>query len=117
MGCGNKATAYNLLKMIAQNAKLGDSIIFVGDFNAPWEMPNREHELRWQEEAGLISCHIPHIFAVPKTEDMFGIDNFFSTCTTAINKTIMPKGGSDHNALNVVFELNGPAEDASSDAE
>jgi len=108
--CGNQATAYNLLKVIGENAKVGDAVIFVGDFNAPWLMPSQGHgTLQWLEEAGYLDCHIPHIFANPVVDDMWGIDNFFSSCTNLVSTTVMPKGGSDHNALNAVFELLGPS--------
>jgi len=109
--CGNRATAYNLVKVIAQNAKVGDSVIFVGDFNAPWMLPaGGGGAMVWAEEAAYIDCHIPHVFANPTIEDMWGIDNFYSTCTKLISHTVMPKGGSDHNALNAVFELQGAAD-------
>jgi len=113
--CGNKATAYNLLKAIASNAKVGDAVIFVGDFNAPMMMPtgpNASHVrdcnnggCAWCEEAGNLDCHIPHAFANPEIDDGWGIDNFYSTCTKTVSSKVMPKGGSDHNALYTIFEL------------
>merc|ERR1712194_814917 len=94
---------------IAENAKVGDSVIFVGDFNAPFLLHTGSGELVWAEEAAVIACHIPHVFANPTLEDINGVDNFYATCATLKEKTVMPKGGSDHNALYAVFELTGPS--------
>merc|ERR1712217_223331 len=114
--CGDNSatvTAYNLLKVIADNAMVGDSVIFVGDFNAPWLYFNKnDNQYHWFEEVGRLSCHIPHIFSDDADDDMNGIDNFFSSCTKVVEKTIMPKAGSDHHALNVIFELQGTAFEA-----
>merc|ERR1712087_113562 len=104
--CGNKATAYQILKQMALNAMVGDSVVLIGDFNAPMQMPVGG-PMKWQEEAGVLDCHIPHVFAVPKPDAGWGIDNFYSTCTTMKESTQMEKGGSDHYALNAVFELTG----------
>jgi endonuclease/exonuclease/phosphatase (EEP) superfamily protein YafD len=117
--CGNKATAFNLLKMIATKCKVGDAIIFVGDFNAAAMMPTGGSQWRnctyaaakclWGEEVGNVDCHMPHAFANPVIDDMWGIDNMFSSCTKVVNTTVMPHGGSDHMALNAVFELSNAA--------
>lgn len=117
--CGNKATAYHLLKVIATNAKVGDAVILVGDFNAPMMMPTGPNASQvkdcmsggcdWCEEAGTLACHFPHVFANPCIADQWGIDNFYSTCTKVVKSTAMPKAGSDHMALNTVFELTNAA--------
>lgn len=99
--CGSAATAYNLLKVIAENAKVGDAVILVGDFNA-W---SNDPQGKWLEEVGKIDCHLPHVFSNPVIEDVWGIDNVFASCLKTVETTVMPKGGSDHNALSVVFEI------------
>lgn len=99
--CGPSGTAYNVLKVIAENAKVGDSIILVGDFNA-W---SNDPEGKWLEEIGRIDCHLPHVFSNPKIDDVWGIDNVFASCLNPVEREVMPKGGSDHNALSVVFEV------------
>jgi len=99
--CGSSGTSYNLLKAVAENARVGDAVVLVGDFNA-W---SNDPEGKWLEEVGRLDCHIPHVFSNPVIDDVWGIDNFFATCLTAVQKQVMPKGGSDHNALSVVFEV------------
>jgi len=92
-----------LLKVIAENAMVGDAVIFGGDFNGAWLIGGYGHHV--QEEIGRISCHIDHAFSNPTNDDMWGIDNFFASCAKVVNTTVMPKGGSDHFALNAVFEI------------
>lgn len=99
--CGSAATSYNLLRVVAQNAKVGDAVILVGDLNAWTNGPDG----KWLEEVGRLDCHLPHVFSNPVVDDVWGIDNFFASCVTAVEKTVMPKGGSDHNALSVVFSV------------
>lgn len=99
--CGGEGTAYNILKVIGENAKVGDNVVLTGDFNAWSNGPDG----KWLSEIGHISCHLPHIFSNPVIEDMWGIDNIFASCAKTISTTIMPHGGSDHHALNVVIEI------------
>lgn len=99
--CGAEGTAYNILKVIGENAKVGDHVVLTGDFNA-WSNGPDGAEL---SEIGHIQCHLPHIFSNPKVEDVWGIDNIFASCAKTISKTVMPRGGSDHFALNVVVEI------------
>jgi endonuclease/exonuclease/phosphatase (EEP) superfamily protein YafD len=101
--CGNAATAYNILKVIATNAMVGDAVLLAGDFNAAWMIGGFGHS--WEEEVGRIDCHLDHMFANPVNDDMWGIDNFFASCAKLVNKTVLPKGGSDHYALSAVFEI------------
>merc|ERR1711971_263339 len=104
--CGNQATAYHILKVIADNAKVGDSVILVGDFNAPWEMlVNGEY--KWFEEAGNIDCHLPHVFGTATIDAGWGIDGVYSSCTRLVQGDVMPKDGSDHVGLSVILDLNG----------
>jgi hypothetical protein len=110
--CGGKGTAYQLLKMIADNAQVGDQIFMVGDFNAPsvLEIPPGSGKWQYTEEIGTLACHIPHIYTVPNVQTVWGIDNFFANCATAVTKTQMGKGGSDHWALSVLYEFGGTKE-------
>lgn len=99
--CGPEGTAYNILKVIGENAKVGDHVILTGDFNAWSNGPDG----KILTEIGHLSCHLPHVFSNPKVDDVWGIDNIFASCARVISNTVMPKGGSDHNALNSVIEI------------
>jgi len=98
--CGPAATAYQILRVIAINAEIGDAVILAGDFNA-W---SNDPSGKWLEEIGRLDCHIPHVFSNPTIDDVWGIDNVFASCLNPVETHVMPKGGSDHNALAVVFE-------------
>jgi len=118
--CGPKATAYNLLKTMGLNAQKGDIIFMTCDCNT-WSMfqPPNDPTQPWSylEEIGTMACHIPHIFTNPVIEDVWGIDNHFSNCAKSAKKkstvktagTVMGKGGSDHFALSLVYDLPGSA--------
>jgi len=120
--CGAQATAYNLLKAIADNAQKGDLIFMTCDCNA-WSLfqPPDQPQQPWKyvEEIGTMACHIPHSFTNAVVEDVWGIDNFFSNCAVPAKKkytvrdagTVMGKGGSDHFALSLVYQLPGAAAD------
>jgi len=104
--CGSKATAYNLLKMIATNAQVGDLVFITGDFNGPSIQLGK-----YSEEIGTLACHIPHIFTISNIQTVWGIDNHFANCATAAKdgKRKMGQGGSDHWALSVLYDLPGAA--------
>jgi hypothetical protein len=99
--CGPSGTAYNILKVIGENAMVGDHVVLTGDFNNWSNGPDG----KILEEIGAISCHLPHIFSNPKVEDVWGIDNIFASCARTIETTVMERGGSDHFALNVVIDI------------
>lgn len=118
--CGAKGTAYNVLKAIANNAQKGDLIFMTCDCNnwslfQPPESP--QEPWKYNEEIGTLACHIPHSFTHPVIEDCWGIDNFFSNCavpskhgkgvTVKNAGTIMGKGGSDHFALSLIYDVGG----------
>merc|ERR1711879_1144407 len=104
--CGNEATAYNLLKVIADNALVNSSIIFSGDFNSSWLILSADGKsFFWREEIAHLSCHADHQFGNPVITDMWGIDNFFTGCARYVNGTVMPKGGGDHNALSLTVAI------------
>lgn len=90
--CGRHATAWNLLHAIRHRARDGDSIVLVGDFNAPKD--NLEIE---ELEARL------HL--VLSGDVMGRIDHVFSNCGTGANAENLGNGGSDHDALRVTIHL------------
>jgi len=119
--CGAKATAWNILKIIGQNAQKGDLIFMTCDCNA-WAMygsgkGNVQGPWTYQQEIGQLACHLPHMFAnsLAGPEDIWGIDNMFSNCakpakqpsTVLTSGTVMGKGGSDHHALSLVYDMPG----------
>jgi len=91
--CGGAITAMKLLQLVAANARQGDAIIFVGDFNANPNTP----------ELNLLAQHLRHSFSN-------GMDNVFTNIGPAAMKAkaVLGNGGSDHNALAIVLELAGP---------
>jgi len=96
--CGGPTTAYNLLQLIAAHARFGDMLILVGDFNANGASATVQH-VQWR---------LRKVYAGAMGG---GIDNVFSninTKTTTITRNL-GNGGSDHDALSVVFKVSGPA--------
>jgi len=89
--CGGIATATNLLHIVAQNAKLGDAVIFVGDFNA---VPG-------SQTVQMLSARLPHNFP--------GIDNVFTNlpASAVLSKGNLASGGSDHPGITVLLKLPG----------
>lgn len=88
----NHATAYNLLKGIAQNAHTIDTILLVGDFNAAVD----------SETTRELSQYLTHAYA---GQSFNGVDNFFTNCATVLEKSLLGSGGSDHDALSVIFSI------------
>lgn len=95
-GCTGTATAYNILKLIGENAHSGDAIILTGDFNAK-PSSSRIREL---------NKYLHHVFA---GHSMGGVDHIYSNCNQAITQQNLGKGhgkyGSDHDALSVTFQF------------
>jgi len=90
--CGGEATAFNLLKLIAEEAYQGDSIILVGDFNAGPEAPT-------------VKSLNGRLFPVFTGNSFGGVDHVLSSCTKVVSTRNLGDGGSDHDALEVVFQL------------
>eukprot|EP00928_Gymnodinium_smaydae_P015676 TRINITY_DN15804_c0_g2_i1.p1 TRINITY_DN15804_c0_g2~~TRINITY_DN15804_c0_g2_i1.p1 ORF type:complete len:547 (+),score=71.76 TRINITY_DN15804_c0_g2_i1:78-1718(+) len=92
--CGGHVTANNLVKLMTKNAKPGDLIILVGDFNA------NAASLTIQ---GLWS-HLTHVFA---GNSWGGVDNVFSNCDprNIVQTSVLGSGGSDHNAISAVIDV------------
>jgi len=88
--CGGGATAYNLLKLIASRGQPGDAVVLVGDYNA--------NAAAWTLEALFTRLH----------RSFFGIrggdDNILSNIR-ATQRFNLGNGGSDHDALSVVFQV------------
>lgn len=90
--CGADATAYNLLKIIGYHAMPGDNIVLLGDFNAE----------KSSATANRLSQYMDHVYS---GSVYGGVDNVFSACAQAVEKMNLGSGGSDHDALSVVFNL------------
>lgn len=93
-GCAGSATVYNIMKVINKNAQPTDAIILVGDFNAQ----------PWSTRIQALSKYMNRIY----TGDSFkGVDHIFSNCGKdfVVRKENIGPGGSDHDALNVVFKV------------
>jgi len=89
--CGGATTALNLLHVIAANAKAGDAVVLVGDFNA-----NAQSQTVMQ-----LSARLHRNFA--------GIDNIFTNLPPAavLHTGNLPSGGSDHAAITALLQLPG----------
>jgi len=91
--CGPEATAYNILKVIGENAHKGDSVILVGDFNA----------VRDSRTQQALSRYLNHQY---QGSSFIGVDNFYSNdCAVKVEGRNIGNGGSDHDALSVSFTL------------
>mmetsp|Transcript_67551 Transcript_67551/g.133324 ORF Transcript_67551/g.133324 Transcript_67551/m.133324 type:complete len:557 (+) Transcript_67551:13-1683(+) len=92
--CGGKGTAYNLLQLIARHAQHGEAIVLVGDFNANAASATIQHlhQRLYRTYAGNF---------------LGGIDNVFSNiqASSVAQRANLGRGGSDHDALTVTFEL------------
>jgi len=93
--CGADATAYQLLKVIGYHAHPGDALILVGDFNAGKDSRTVQR----------LSEHVIHVY---NGTSYGGVDNIFTHCAVATEKTNLGAGGSDHDALSAVFQVTAP---------
>jgi len=92
--CGGKGTAYNLLQLIARHAQHGEAIVLVGDFNANTASATIRHMQQ-------------RLYRTYAGNFLGGIDNVFSNmeASAVVQRANLGKGGSDHDALSVTFEL------------
>lgn len=95
-GCTGRANAYNLMRVIAQNAHTDDLIVLVGDFNAEGTSSRiQELETRLNRVYSGVS--------------MGGVDHVFTNCADDVTGNNLGKGagvrGSDHDALSVAFSM------------
>jgi len=92
--CGGWTTAHSLLKVAQDNAKRGDIIIFVGDFNS-----NLASTLLQELRKHLMHVYNGLVYG--------GVDNVFSNAESEsiVSTTKLGKGGSDHDAISIVFKF------------
>jgi len=87
---GGKQTAQNILNAIRSHADPEDMQILTGDFNAD------AHSATLKE----LSEHMNHDYV---GTSFGGVDNFLSNCASSAEATNLGNGGSDHDALSIVF--------------
>lgn len=92
--CGGVATAYNLVRLIGGHAQPGDSIILVGDFNQDVHSDTVEELSQW-----LSRMYTGNAYG--------GVDHVFTNVKSLVSSTNLGLGGSDHDALAVVLQLDG----------
>jgi len=90
--CGTRASAYNIMKVIALNAHQDDAIIIVGDFNS--DAGTKTHR--------LLAHHLHDIYT---GQSFGGVDHIYSSCPDIISRTNLGDGGSDHDALEVLLKV------------
>jgi len=95
--CGGRSTAFNILRIIQDNAEPGDGIVLSGDFNANAA----------SEEVQLLRQYLLHVYT---GQFLAGIDNIFSNVDglQVVSTKTLQGGGSDHNALNAIVEVGEP---------
>jgi len=91
--CGAEASAYNMLKVIGENARQGDCIILVGDFNA----------VRNSKFLNSLGKYLTHQY---QGNSFGGVDNFYTNgCVQLVSSRNLGNGGSDHDALGATFRI------------
>lgn len=88
--CGGRATAFNLLRIIAENVEDGDAIILIGDLNAGENSPTQSALQTYMHRV------IQH-----------WVDAIFASCagTAVKHSAVLGNGGSDHNAVYAIIEF------------
>lgn len=94
--CAGAATAYNIMRVIAQNSKPGDAVVLVGDFNA-------------QKHSSRVKALDAYMNRVYTGTSFDGVDHVYSNCggEAVLKKENLGTGGSDHDALSVMIEFSG----------
>lgn len=91
--CGAEASAYNILKVIGDNARQGDCVIMVGDCNA----------VRNSKFLNTLGKHLTHQY---QGRSFGGVDNFYTNgCAQLVSSRNLGNGGSDHDALGATFKI------------
>jgi len=85
--CGEEATAYNVLRVIAQNAQPGDAKIFIGDLNADGDSTTQR----------TLGHYMHRVYS-------HWVDAIYSSCRGQGGKNL-GSGGSDHDAIEATFEI------------
>jgi len=90
--CGGQATAFNILELIAIQAREGDVVVLTGDFNAGAD----------SETVKQLSTRMHKVI----TGNAFGgVDHVLSNCQNVAGTRNLGPGGSDHDAIEAVFQL------------
>jgi len=92
--CGGKATAGNLIHILAKSAVRGDSIVLLGDFNADGSSETVQELAK-------------RLYKVYAGVSYGGVDNIFSNVKFSQEALDLGGGGSDHNALTAVIDIAG----------
>lgn len=90
--CGGEATAFNILELIAAQAREGDLVVLTGDFNAG---PDSE----------TLKSLGPHMHKAYTGTSFGGVDHVLSSCQNVAASRNLGSGGSDHDAIEVTFQL------------
>merc|ERR1719166_1215 len=91
---GPSATVYKLLSVITENAREGDAVVLVGDFNSDVNSVTVRQ----------MSCRLNKVFSGVK---FGGVDHIFANLRGAhvAHSQNLGQGGSDHDAISAVFDL------------
>ncbi|CAE7196546.1 unnamed protein product [Symbiodinium pilosum] len=89
--CGCEATAYNIMRVIGENADSNDDVILVGDFNSVTGSPTIQK----------LSERMHRVFS---GNSHGGVDHIFSSCPSVKGTWNLGTGGSDHDALSALIE-------------
>eukprot|EP00930_Biecheleria_cincta_P071948 TRINITY_DN59397_c0_g1_i1.p1 TRINITY_DN59397_c0_g1~~TRINITY_DN59397_c0_g1_i1.p1 ORF type:complete len:542 (-),score=76.35 TRINITY_DN59397_c0_g1_i1:49-1674(-) len=92
--CGGVATANNIMRVMQENAREGDLLVLVGDFNA-------------NAASKTIQSFWPHLYQAYNSPSLGGVDNIFSNIESSQIEscTDLGTGGSDHHAIKVVMKV------------
>eukprot|EP00931_Biecheleriopsis_adriatica_P067753 TRINITY_DN4181_c0_g1_i1.p1 TRINITY_DN4181_c0_g1~~TRINITY_DN4181_c0_g1_i1.p1 ORF type:complete len:364 (+),score=44.17 TRINITY_DN4181_c0_g1_i1:97-1092(+) len=88
--CGHEATAYNIMKVIGENADVNDNVVLVGDFNS----------VRDSSTVQKLSERMYRLFS---GDSHGGVDHIFSSCGEIVGTWNLGTGGSDHDALSTIL--------------
>mmetsp|Transcript_16754 Transcript_16754/g.36009 ORF Transcript_16754/g.36009 Transcript_16754/m.36009 type:complete len:600 (-) Transcript_16754:138-1937(-) len=88
--CGGQATAYHLLKLLAEHAEVGDGLVLMGDLNADTTSVT-------QQTLGQRMFTIKNHW----------VDAIYASCAGEALKesAVLDNGGSDHSALSATLEF------------
>ncbi|CAE7426276.1 unnamed protein product [Symbiodinium microadriaticum] len=90
--CGCEATAYNIMRVIGENAESNDDVILVGDFNSVTGSPTIQK----------LSERMHRVFS---GNSHGGVDHIFSSCPSVKGTWNLGTGGSDHDALSLMHTI------------
>eukprot|EP00927_Polykrikos_kofoidii_P075418 TRINITY_DN71601_c0_g1_i1.p1 TRINITY_DN71601_c0_g1~~TRINITY_DN71601_c0_g1_i1.p1 ORF type:complete len:595 (-),score=91.53 TRINITY_DN71601_c0_g1_i1:63-1688(-) len=104
--CGGATTAHKLMKLIADEGRVGDIVILVGDFNA--NAASLTIQELWK-----------HLVLLYNGDSFGGVDNIFSNLgkSSLVRNESLGSGGSDHDAITVTMAAGGSPSIASVEVE